>query len=248
MAQYGFGSGTLFGYRTDVATPTPVQFGALQDVQLNFQFNVKELYGQFQFPLAVARSTAKVTGKAKFGRIAGRAFNDLFFGQTLVAGQKATALNEATSVPAATPFNITLASAASFIEDLGVFDANTGDPLTRVASAPTSGQYTASAGGVYGFASADAGRAVRISYTHNIAVAGQRMTIANQLQGAAPSFKIVLAENYQAKLLQIELNRCVSTKLMLPTKQQDFIIPEIDFSAFVDDAGNLGTLSVAEAS
>ena len=248
MAQYGFGSGTLFGYRTDVATPTPVQFGALQDVQVSFQFNVKELYGQFQFPLAVARSTAKVTGKAKFGRIAGRAFNDLFFGQTLAPGQKSTALNEAASIPTVTPFSVTVASGALFVEDLGVVDANSGESLTRVASAPVAGQYSAGAAGVYAFASADAGRPVRISYTHNIAASGQRMTIANQLQGAAPTFKIVLAETYQAKALQVELNRCVSTKLMLPTKQQDFIIPEIDFSAFVDDAGNLGTVSVAEAS
>src|SRR5689334_22622699 len=94
MPAYGFGSGSLFGYRTDVAVPQPVQFGALQDVSLDLSFNIKELFGQSQFPLAVARSTAKVTGKAKSARIIASQFNELFFGQTLTTGQKATAVNE----------------------------------------------------------------------------------------------------------------------------------------------------------
>lgn len=247
MAQYGFGSGTLFGYRTDVGVPTPVQFGALQDVQLDFQFQVKELYGQFQFPLAVARSTARVSGKAKFARIAGRAFNDLFFGQTLAAGQKVTAFGELATVPAS-PFQVTAVNAATFVEDLGVIDADTGDPLLRVAATPAAGQYTVANGGTYTFAAADSGRKLLLSYTYTIAANGQRLTIANQLLGHAPTFKAVLNEAYQGKTLQVELNQCISTKLMLPTKLQDFIIPEIDFSAFVDAAGNLGTLSLAEAS
>jgi hypothetical protein len=247
MAQYGFGSGTLFGYRTDVAVATPVQFGALQDVSLDFQFAIKELHGQYQFPLAVARSTAKVTGKAKFAQIGGRAFNDLFFGQALTTGQKITGLNEAANVPAS-PFQVTVANAATFVEDLGAVFAATGSPLIRVASAPAAGQYAASGTGVYTFAAADTGKAVLISYTYTTAATGQRITIANQLIGSAPTFKVVLSESYQGKVLQVELNQCVSTKLMLPTKHQDFIIPEIDFEAFVDAAGNLGSLSVAETS
>jgi hypothetical protein len=247
MAQYGFGSGSLFGYRTDVATPTPTQFGALQDVSIDFQFSIKELHGQFQFPLAVARSTAKVTGKAKYAQISGRAFNDLFFGQTLTAGQKLTALGEPATVPAS-PFQVTVANGPTFGEDLGVVYAATGLPLTRVASAPGLGQYAASATGLYTFAAADTGKPVLISYTYTASGGGQRMTIANQLLGAAPTFKVVLTESYQGKTLQVELNQCISTKLMLPTKLQDFIVPEIDFAAFVDAAGNLGTMSVGEAS
>jgi len=32
MAQYSFGSGVLFGTRTDIANATPIRLGALQDV------------------------------------------------------------------------------------------------------------------------------------------------------------------------------------------------------------------------
>jgi hypothetical protein len=42
------------------------------------------------------------------------------------------------------------------------------------------------------------------------------------------------------------LNACTATKLMLPTKIDDYEIQEFDFSAFADAAGAIGTLSVNE--
>ena len=248
MPQYAFGSGTLFGVRTDVTNPTPVQFGALQDVSIDFQFNMKELYGQYQFPLTVARSTAKVTGKAKFARVSGRAFNDLFFGQTLATGQQATALNEAAAIPT-TPFQVTVANAAAYVADQGVAYAATGIPLVRVGSAPALGQYSVNvATGVYTFAAADTGLQVLLSYAYTVSASGQKFTIANQLLGAAPQFQVVLNEVYQGKQMNVQLNACISSKLSLPTKVEDFVVPEIDFSAFADAAGNIGLISLAEAS
>jgi len=44
-----------------IANPTPVPFGALQDISLDFSWTMKELYGQYQMPLAVGRGAAKVT-------------------------------------------------------------------------------------------------------------------------------------------------------------------------------------------
>lgn len=249
MPSYGFGSGSLFGYRTDTAVPLPIQFGALQDVSIDLSFNIKELFGQSQFPLAAARSTAKVTGKAKFARIQGAMFNELFFGQTLAAGQKATAVNEGPSAIPTTPFTITVANAVTFVEDLGVYNSATGAPFTRVASGPTAGQYSVNtATGVYTFSTADnaSGISVYISYTYTIASTGKKIVIANQLLGAAPQFKIVLAETYQSNKFQVELNACIATKLAIPTKIEDFIIPEFDFSAFVDASSNLGTISFPE--
>ena len=77
---FAFGSGVLLGTRTDVANATPVNFGLVQEVQLDLQFTAKELYGQYQFPVAIARGQGKATGKAKMAQISGLAFNNLFFG------------------------------------------------------------------------------------------------------------------------------------------------------------------------
>ncbi len=84
---FSFGSGVLLGTRTDVANATPINFGLVQEVQLDLSYTSKELYGQFQWPVAIARGQGKITGKAKMARISGIAFNNLFFGQTLATGQ-----------------------------------------------------------------------------------------------------------------------------------------------------------------
>ncbi|HTZ79050.1 MAG TPA: hypothetical protein VMC10_14130 [Stellaceae bacterium] len=246
MAQYSFGSGVLFGTRSDVANATPIRFGALQDVSIDFSFTLKELFGQYQFPLAVGRGTGKISGKAKFAQINGLTLNSLFFGQSTAAGQTLTSLTEAQSVPAATPYTVTVANAASFAADLGVVYAATGLPLTKVASAPAQGQYAVSAAGVYTFAAADASAAILVSYTYTQASGGVTATIANQLLGTAPTFQANFYETFNGKQVNLQLNQCVGEKLTIATKQEDFTIPEFDFMAFADAAGNIGKISVAE--
>jgi hypothetical protein len=87
--QLAFGAGALWGNRTDVTGTGigPDQFGILQDVQIDFDWTTKELWGQFQFPVDIARGQGKIAGKAKFARIFGAIYGDLFFGQSPAAGQ-----------------------------------------------------------------------------------------------------------------------------------------------------------------
>ena len=60
-----FGAGSLFAIPTHdangaaITTPTPIQFGTLQEVGLDASFDSKKLYGNKQFPIAVARGTFK---------------------------------------------------------------------------------------------------------------------------------------------------------------------------------------------
>jgi len=104
--QLAFGAGALWGNRTDVtgAGIGPDQFAILQDVQIDFDWTTKELWGQFQFPVDIARGQGKIAGKAKFARIFGAIYGDLFFGQTPAAGQLTVSENEMASVPATTPY------------------------------------------------------------------------------------------------------------------------------------------------
>src|ERR1051326_1886834 len=171
---FEFGSGTLWGFPVSGNTapnPTPMKFGTLQDVSLDISGDVKQLYGQKQFPEAVARGKCKITGKAKFASINGKMFNDLFFGQTLGTGMKQVALDEVHSVPA-TPFQVTITPPNSgiFLQDWGVRYAATGVPLTRVASGPVTGQYSVNQStGVYTFSTGDQGTSnVLISYTFTL--------------------------------------------------------------------------------
>jgi hypothetical protein len=249
MAQYAFGSGVLWG-TANGANPTPSRFGGLQDIQMDFSATIKELYGQYTFPLTVARGTMKVTGKAKFAQLQGRLMNDLFFGATSTPGQALVADNEAGTIAASTPFIVTVANSTTYTADLGVRYSLTGIPLTRVAITPTTGQYSVAAG-VYTFAAADTGLAVLISYAYTLTTVGQTITVGNPLIGIAPTFKPVLKQVYTnpagiSQQMTMTMNAATSSKLSLATKLEDFMQPEMDFSCFVDASNTLMTMSLAE--
>jgi hypothetical protein len=244
---YSFGSGVLLGTRTDIANATPLNFGLVQEVTIEETATIKELTGQFQRPVAIARGTIKTTGKAKVARISGLAFANLFYGVTPSAGQLATSFAEAGAVAATTPFTIAVANAATFVDDEGVLFAATGSPLIKVASAPAAGQYSV-ASGVYSFNSSDAGKAVLTSYTYTTSGGGQKFTVANQLLGTTPTFQAVFYTTFQGQAISLKLNNCTSHKLSFHTKLEDFVMPEFEFSCFADAAGNVMTWSFAEAS
>ena len=254
--QLAFGAGALWGNRTDVTGSGigPDQFGILQDVQIDWDWTTKELWGQSQFPVDIARGQGKITGKAKFARIFGAIFGDLFFGQTPAAGQLTVSENEAATVPATTPYTVTVANAASYADDLGVFcaaGASAGNRFTRVTTPSAAGQYSVNlATGIYTFAAADAGAALLVSYLYTIGSAGKKLVLTNQFIGSTPTFK---ATFYTTKTthstpagLTLVLNACTASKLSLPTKIDDYEIQEFDFSAFADPSGTIGTLSVNE--
>lgn len=246
MAVYEFGSGALFGVRTDGTGPyTPLQFGILQDVSMDLSFNLKELMGTYQFPVAVARGAAKITCKAKVARMLSRQWNDIFFGQTLATGQLLTAFDESGTVPG-TPYQVTVTNSATWTTDLGVYASVTGIPLVKVSSGPTTGQYSVAAG-VYTFAAADTTLVMKISYTYTSTTAGTgKISVANSLLGAGPIFQANFYQTYNSKNLNIQLNQCVSSKLSIATKLEDWNIPEFDFSCFADSSANIMTLSITE--
>lgn len=251
MTQYLFGAGAFWGNRTD-STGTgigPDQFAVLQNISIEFGFDIRELHGQFQFPVDVARGKGKITGKAAFARVFAAIYGDLFFGQTPVTGMTDIAEDEAGTVPATSTYTITTTNAANYVDDLGVYNANTNAKLTRATTPATASQYSVNAG-VYTFAAAAASLPMKISYIYSIAGSGLKMAITNQLMGYRPEFK---GSFYTKKTTQgsagemaIVLNACTSTALRIPTRLDDYGIQELDFSAYADAAGNIGTISVSE--
>lgn len=245
MSQYSFGSGVLYGRSIDSNTPTPVRFGALQGATIDFAFSSKQLYGQYQFPIALARGTAKITGKADFAQFNAQAYNDLFFGLTNPAsGSVLTAIAEAQTVTANA---VTPTNAANYARDLGVVRASDNAVYTRVLNTPVALQYTVNeTTGVYGFNASQNNVPVLVSYNYNDGTNGKKITITNQLLGASPQFLAVFTETYRGKKQTLVLNACMSSKLTLATKLEDFTIPSFDFEAFADDSNAIGSYSLDE--
>lgn len=247
MPIYTFGSGTLWGVN-NTANSTPQQFGVLQGIDLNIEGNVKELFGQYQFPVAVGRGTSKISGKAKYAQIQAGVFASLFLDVAPTTGQKTTANNETGTVPAVSTYTVTVANSATFDSDLGVILVSTGLHMKKVASAPATGEYSVAAG-VYTFNAAQASAAVLISYQYNVAGSGKNIPITNSLIGTAPSFKMVAEAKYGTGKAVLTLNSCISTKLnLLSTKTEDWNVQEFDFSAFADASNNIGNYALNDAS
>lgn len=225
--QYNFGTG-LLEFTPAGVNPTPLQCGVLQEVSVDIDQTTKDLYGQYKFPVDTALADGKISGKAKFGIIYGALVNQVLNGSTLTSGSTAAGINEVGTIPGS-PFAVTVANSATFVENLGVVDATTGLRMTRVASAPATGQYSV-ASGVYTFAAADTGHVVWISYSYTTA-AGVTVAYSNQLMGQATSFTCTLFNSYGGKQMGIKLFSCVFPKFSYAMKNTDYTMPALDFTA-----------------
>lgn len=263
MSQFLFGAGVLWGTPTSdaagtaIANPSPIQFGTMQECGVDFNFETKLLHGTNQFPVAVGRGKGKASGKSKFAQVNGAVFNSLFFGQTMTSGITSDVYDTTGKAIPTTPFALTISSAVgsatniqipnsgTFAADLGVRDAN-GLPMTRVASAPTTGQYSL-ATNIYTFAAADVGLTVFISYQYTAtSTVAKQSTVMNVPMGYAPSFRADVLIPYDGKTLIFTFPRCISTKLGFSTKLDDFTVPEFDFEAFANSAGQVVTWGLSE--
>lgn len=234
-----FGPGILMVTRIDIANQTPINIGKAQEFSLNFKGSSKELFGQNQMPDLVARSTVKVSGKMKSARLSGIATNSVFFGGTLASGGFQWNIGEA-NTPVTTTYQVT--NHTTFDQDLGVVYAATGQPLIKVASAPTVGQYSVNTGtGTYTINVTDENNPLLFNYTSTVAT-GQQLTYTNQPIGTTPVFQLDYWNNVNqptASPFAIRLFSCVADSFALQFKLEDFNLPEFDFSCFCNAAGNL---------
>ena len=314
--QFGFGAGLMYGIRTDLAGQTPIRFGAMQDISIEFNGEIKELYAQSQFAIDAARGKVKIMGKSKLAQISARAYNSIFFGGTLSDGTDQTVYNEAATTPAAvsvgalsaasiagtttltytavpagavegalvvdtttpgavapgttvvsaTSTTVTISkpllantiiadstsyytpvvaanggvSGADYVADLGVYYANSGQPLQYTTGIPTAataeypGTYTEVNGSYY---FADLSTDILLNYLYTNDTSGYTLKVGNPLMGTTPKFMGVFTNSYEGLSLTMRLYACVASKLSFPTKIDDYTIPELDFSAYQNAAG-----------
>lgn len=250
MSQYVFGAGTIWAtplmdaYGNAISNGTPVQLAASQEIGMDESFETKMLYGQNQFPLDVGRGKGTVSVKAKHAQVNALAVSSLLFGQTLTSGL-ITYNYDVTGAPIpSTPYQITpsVPGSGTWSADMGVRDSN-GNPMTKVAATPATGQYSVSAG-VYTFAAADTGKTVFISYqfTQTATQAGTnagKMTIQNVPMGAAPIVRLDVFFKKNGNTFATQYPQAICAKMGWQSKLDDYMVPELEFQCFADGAGNV---------
>lgn len=255
MTQFSFGTGTLICVRTDAANTMPAFLGTLQDVTVNFDSTLKPLIGQKRVAVALGAAQLKISGDAKFARIQMTQMTNLMVGGTTTAGtqQILPATGEARTVPAPSgPYTVQTTNHTTFQQDLGVFYASSGIQLQPVAAASeATGKYSVDAStGTYTFAVGDASAAILIYYRYTAAT-GYENVFANPAMGSAPVFQLNFQNQWtdqsgNVKTDYLTLNACMSTKLSMPFKNQDWMIEDLGFEAMADAAGNVFTYSTTE--
>lgn len=260
-----FGPGILIATRTDLGTNAGVAInvGYSQELQIDFAATVKQLYGQYQFPLVSARGTIKATGKFKAATVSGLAMNALYWGGSFSTSTSVgISWNVGSTVTTSTVSTsaIQVGSSLTFDADLGITYAASGLPLRRVSTgSEVTGSYSLTTGspGLYNFAAGDTtggaagGTNLKITYTQTGAT-GQQLLMPNQLIGTTPTFQLdyytTLTQGTAAKTLIIRLYEAVAEKQTFAFKLEDFMIPEYDFGLYANAAGNLFLMQWPEVS
>lgn len=243
-----FGAGNVYAV---VSGLTPVRLGILQDIEIDISAAIAELYGQYQFPVAIGRGKGKITGKAKTGQLDVAMFNSLFWGGTLDTTQYRKVVDSSAAVAGASVPTFNVASTgSSAVGDLGLYYTSNGVQLTySTAAAPTIGNYTMTSTGLYTVSTAEtAASSFLVSYDYLSTGNGNQLVAANNLMGAQPVFYLEMFEGFTdfsgRTNFDLKLNRCVSSKFNMPLKNSDFMVVDFEFSAFADSSGNLFTLGV----
>ncbi|HFC7349556.1 TPA: hypothetical protein ACXH5U_000594 [Neisseria meningitidis] len=256
--QLTFGAGEVFAqmitdaYGNRVQNATPVRIMGLQEMSVDLSAELKEFYGQNRFALAVAQGKVKVSGKFKGALINGLTLNTLFFGAEYATGTmkalfadtmgKAIPTSGAYTVQAAAP------NGGTFVEDAGVMGSD-GTAYIKVAASPAAGQYTVSETGLYTFNEANKGKTVYPSFTYTQTMpSAKKIDLSNMAMGNTPTFQLKYLTQFKGKKALLELESVTSGKLgLFSTKNDDFSVPEIDFTASTDEAGfKVGTLWIQE--
>jgi hypothetical protein len=240
-----FGTGVLSAIPNAgnlAANPSPQNVGILQDAQIDFAGDIKELFGQSQMPVSTARGKLKVTGKAKLALLDPGMLNQIYFGQAQSTGVNRFVYNES-HVFGSVISTVPVTNLATFNTDYGVIGGTTGRQFIKVlpAATPLPGQYK-NTGGTYTFAAAETELSVLISYTWTDVTTGTTITLNNQLMGYAPYCQMILYNGFRNELFAIEMFSCVLGKISLPTKQEDYWIMDIDWTCNVNAAGILGKI------
>lgn len=242
MGQASFGVG-LLAFTPTGSNPTPILCGVLQDVTLKASATLKKLYGQNEFPAAIASAEAEIGGTAKMGAFYGSFIKQALAGSSIATGQTVGAIGESGTVPT-TPFQITVAQSATWVADLSVWDYTSSKPLTRVASSPATGQYSVAAG-VYTFAAADVAHVMSINYTYTVAT-GQTVSLTNQLMGAANTFTLNLFNQFAGVGSGVKLYAVVVPGLDFAMKNNDFTMTSISFEGYADSLNRVIDLYTAQ--
>jgi hypothetical protein len=243
----------------------PVELGVVQSATVDLKVDLKELRGAYRYPIAVADGRGTASGKVSFMQLWPQTLAAITGGtQTAGAGPTA-AIAETGTVLAMSPWTVTLTNAATMVPGSEIVLVNIGtetvfynrgvSPAAATNANPTGGIYSI-ASGVLTFVTGDASHTVQTTYLYTPGTNTGTTTIAIQQVGmnTALTFSLTLIGtgkniyNNAAQQFIVQLNTCLAPSLSLNFKLDDFTDLSLDYQAFIDTNGNLGSFYLVNPS
>jgi hypothetical protein len=228
-----------------------MKFGLIQEVSVDFKGDLKKLYAQQQFPVSTARGKMDVAIKGKLAVQDMNLFNQMFFAQAQSAGYNQVVDGEQHTISATSQ----VVTNIPVVQDLGVAYVKTAagvvsgqqfirDSTNVAATVTAAGHYCGPnlTSGSYALNAADNGAILAFSYTYSQNTVGSSIALAGQLMGFAPELSMLFYNRFRNKFLAIQLNDVTLGTISFPSKLEDFWVSDIEGSANLDAAGNLGVL------
>ena len=234
----------------------PIELGVVNAASLDLRVDLKELRGAFRYPIAVADGRGTASGQISFMQLWPQALAAVLGGTQLSSTPQAVIAEQGT----AATNSYTLVNGSTMVPGSEIVIAIiAGNPVfySRVATAPASattlgvanGTYSITGAGVITFAVADATVKLTVSYLYTPAAAINNSAVALQQVGmnSALTFQLTLigtGKNIytnQAQQFIVQLNACLAPSLRFNFKLDDFTDVQVDYQAFIDANGNLGT-------
>lgn len=242
-SMFPFGAGRMYLKTSTALGFFRVGVAALQEGNWAIDVDVKELHGANRFPVDVRTATGKVEGSAKFADWDADTMAALLGVEVIDGSGRLLAVNVAGTVPASASYTITptVPLSGSFVKNLEViYGSNNlgsdGLPLEQVAPGnEAEGKFSVSAG-VYTFAAADAGRAVRITYMYSVTGNADMKQIAlnNTPIGVTPVMSGAFQLISDNKQMVLELDYVVPYGLKWGQRLDDWASQDINLKAFAD--------------
>lgn len=244
-----FGVGRL--YATD-ATGQRFIYAAMNDISVDLKTELKEIWSEGTFPIAVANGHSSIDIAAKHYKIALKPIATDLGLAAPTASTFATIVDEVGVIATNT---YSLAQAAQLVVGSEVvYLTQTGPngtydvPMVRVASSPVAGQSYTIAAGVLTFAASDNNKPVKVTYDYTN-TNGQLINLTNVPQNTGAYYSMQLVKRDKSPvdgtsgLFIMKFNAVRAGGVKFNGKDDDWNLAERTFKAFADPSGNVGSIT-----